>query len=221
MPRETYHRELDLIHDRVMALAASARRAVDESVRSLRTADRGWSQRIDAADAEINGERLAVEERCIALIAAQQPVAVDLRRLASTLFIISEIERIADHAVGIARINLMMAVEPAPRPLSYLPSMCDRALAMFDDAVRAFDSDDVALARQVCRSDDDLDRLQDRVYADVIEAMRASAETVERNTYLLWAAHNLERIGDRCTNIGERVVYTVTGEMKDTNVSTF
>lgn len=221
MPRETYHRELDLIHGRVMALAASARRAVDESVRSLRSADRAWSQRIDAEDAQINAERLAIEERCIALIAAQQPVAGDLRRLASTLFITSEIERIADHAVGIARINLMMAAESVPRALSYLPSMCDRALAMLDDAVLAFDTDDVALARHVCRSDDDLDRLQDRVYADVIEAMRSSAETVERNTYLLWAAHNLERIGDRCTNIGERVVYTVTGEMTDTNASTF
>ena len=87
--------------------------------------------------------------------------------------------------------------------------------------MRAFDSDDVVLARQVCQSDDDLDRLQDRVYADVIEAMRADANVVERNTYVLWVAHNLERIGDRCTNIGERVVYTVTGEMKDTKPSTF
>lgn len=146
------------------------------------------------------------------MIAAQQPVATDLRRLAIALFITSEIERIADHAVGIARINLMlMAEQTAPRPLSYLPSMCDRALAMFDDAIRAFDTDDVVLARHVCRSEDDLDRLQGRVYADVIEAMRADAAVVERSAYLLRAAHNLERIGDRCTNIGERVVYTVTG----------
>lgn len=221
MPREAYHRDLLTLHGRVMTLAGCARRAVEESVLSLRAVDLEWSRRIDADDEQINDERLAIEERCIALIAAQQPVAIDLRRLASTLFITGEIERIADHAVGIARINLMMASEPAPRPLSYLPSMSDRALAMFDDAVRALDTDDVALARQVCRSDDDLDRLQDRVYADVIEAMRADASMVERNTYLLWAAHNLERIGDRCTNIGERVVYTVTGEMKDMNPSTF
>lgn len=221
MPREAYHRDLTALHGRVSALAGRARRTVEESVLSLRAADIEWSRRIDVEDERINEERLAIEERCIALIAAQQPVAVDLRRLASTLFITSEIERIADHAVGIARINLMMASEPPPRPLSYLPSMADRALAMFDDAMRAFDTDDVMLARQVCQSDDDLDRLQDRVYADVIEAMRADASVVERNTYLLWAAHNLERIGDRCTNIGERVVYTVTGEMKDTKPSTF
>lgn len=221
MSRESYHRDLSALHERILALAASARRAVEESVLSLRAADTEWSRRIDADDEQINSERLAVEERCIALIAAQQPVAGDLRRLASTLFITSEIERIADHAVGIARINLMMAVEPSPRALSYLPSMADRALAMFDDAMRAFDTDDEVLARRVCDSDDDLDRLQDRVYADVIAAMREDASVVERNTYLLWAAHNLERIGDRCTNIGERVVYTVTGEMTDTNPSTF
>ena len=221
MPREAYHRDLAALQERVIALAARARRAVEGSVLSLRAGDTEWSHRIDAEDEGINEERLAIEERCIAVIAAQQPVAVDLRRLASTLFITGELERIADHAVGIARINLMMAPEPAPRPLSYLPSMSDRALAMFDDAMKAFDSDDVTLARRVCHSDDDLDRLQDRVYADVIEAMRADASVVERNTYLLWAAHNLERIGDRCTNIGERVVYTVTGEMKDTQPSTF
>lgn len=221
MSRESYHRDLEALHARIMALAARARRAVEESVVSLRSADTEWSRRIDADDEQINEERLAVEERCIALIAAQQPVAGDLRRLASTLFITSEIERIADHAVGIARINLMMAVEPPPRPLSYLPSMADRALAMFDDAMLAFDTDDDELARRVCESDDDLDRLQDRVYADVIAAMREDASVVERNTYLLWAAHNLERIGDRCTNIGERVVYTVTGEMTDTKPSTF
>jgi len=221
MPREAYHRDLTAIQERVLALSARARRAVEESVLSFRAADLVWSHRIDVEDEQINEERLAIEERCIAIIAAQQPVAVDLRRLASTLFITSEIERIADHAVGIARINLMMAPETPPRPLSYLPSMADRALAMFDDAMRAFDTDDVSLARQVCQSDDDLDRLQDRVYTDVIEAMRADANVVERNTYLLWAAHNLERIGDRCTNICERVVYTVTGEMKDTDPSTF
>lgn len=221
MPREAYHRDLTALHDRTLALARRARRAVDESVHALRTVDVDWSRRIDHDDIEINNERLAIEERCIALVAAQQPVAVDLRRLASTLFITGEIERIADHAVGIARINLMMATEPPPRSLSYIPSMADRALAMFDDAIKAFDEDDDTLARHVCQSDDDLDRLQDRVYADVIEAMRADASVVERNTYLLWAAHNLERIGDRCTNIGERVVYTVTGELADTKPSTF
>lgn len=221
MPREAYDRDLTALHERILVFASSARRAVEASVLSLRAADLDWSRRIDAEDEQINAERLAIEERCIWMIAAQQPVAVDLRRLASTLFITSELERIADHAVGIARINLMMAPEPAPRPLSYLPSMADRALAMFDDAIKAFANDDDALARHVCHSDDDLDRLQDRVYADVIEAMRADAQVVERNTYLLWAAHNLERIGDRCTNIGERVVYTVTGEMTDTKPSTF
>ena len=221
MPREVYHRDLAVLHERILALGSSTRRAVEESMLSLRAGDFEWSRRIDAEDERINQERLAIEERCIAVIATQQPVAGDLRRLASALFVTSELERIADHAVGIARLNLMMVKELSPRPLSYLPSMADRALAMFDDAIRAFDTDDVALARQVCRSDDDLDRLQDRVYADVIAAMRADAGVVERNTYLLWAAHNLERIGDRCTNIGERVVYTVTGESTDTKVSTF
>ena len=121
MSREAYHRDLTMLHGRVVALAGRARLAVEESVLSLRAADIEWSRRIDVEDEQINDERLAIEERCIALIAAQQPVAGDLRRLASTLFITSEIERIADHAVGIARINLMMTSEPPPRPLSYLP----------------------------------------------------------------------------------------------------
>jgi len=196
-------------------------KAIMDAMEALRDGDAAWSRRIVEDDKKINAKRFEIEDRTTFVVASQQPMATDLRSLASILYIITDLERMADHAEGIARINLLLGDEPLPRKLGYLPAMADRAVAMLRNSLKAFIDHDVDMARQICDADDEVDRLQDSVYEDCIAAMIADPSTIQRNTHLLWCAHNLERIADRCTNICERVIYTVTGHMQEINVSKY
>lgn len=221
MSRELFQRELTELNNSVLAMGSMAEKAILDSMEALRDGDPEWSQRIIEEDQRINDKRFDIEDKCLFVIASQQPVATDLRSLASILYIITDLERIADHAEGIARINVMLGHEPLPRKLGFIPAMADRATAMLRDSLRAFIERDVELARQTCDADDEVDRLQDSVYSDCFEQMIADPSSIQRNTYMLWTSHNLERIADRCTNICERVIYTVTGHMKEINVSKY
>ncbi|MES4792479.1 MAG: phosphate transport system regulatory protein PhoU [Chloroflexota bacterium] len=221
MTRDLFNAEMRQLQDDVLTLGSMAEKAILDALESLRDGDVEWSQRIIEDDRRINRKRFEIEERAIFVIASQQPMATDLRAVASVLYIITDLERIADHAEGIARINTLMEPEPLPRKLGYIPAMADRAVAMLRDSLKAYIELDVEAARQICGADDEVDRLQDSVYEDCISAMIANPATIQRNTYLLWTAHNLERIADRCTNICERVVYTVTGHMDELNVSRY
>ncbi len=221
MTRDLFNAELRQLRDDVLALGSMAEKAVLDAMEALRDGDAEWSRKIIDDDQRINQKRFEIENRTIFVIASQQPMATDLRALASILYIITDLERIADHAEGIARINMLMAPEPLPRKLGYIPAMADRAIAMLRDSMKAYIDMDVEAARQICNADDEVDRLQDSVYDECIQGMLADPGTIQRNTYLLWTAHNLERIADRCTNICERVVYTVTGHMDELNVSRY
>jgi phosphate transport system protein len=209
------------LKDEVLVLGSMTEKAVLDAMEALRDGDAQWSHKIIAEDERINRKRFEIEERAIFVIASQQPMATDLRSLLSILYITTDLERIGDHAEGIAKINLMMGDEPLPRRLSYIPSMADRAVSMLSDSLKAFINQDVDFARQICDADDEVDRLQDSVYDDCIKAMIADPSTIQRNTYLVWTAHNLERIADRCTNICERTIFLVTGRMEEINVSKY
>ena len=221
MTRELFHRELVDLQDAVLVLGSMSEKAILESMEALRDGDRRWSEKLIDDDKRINAKRFEIEETCIFVMGTQQPMAGDLRSLVSTLFIITDLERMADHAEGIARINLLLGDEPMPRRLGYIPAMADRAVAMLRDTLKAYTEQDVTLARQVSEADDEVDRLQDSVYDDCTRAMVADATSIQRNTYMLWTSHNLERIADRCTNICERVIFMVTGKMEEINVSTY
>lgn len=221
MTRDLFNAELRQLQDDVLTLGSMTEKAILDAMESLRDGDAEWSRRIIADDAKINRKRFEIEDRAIAVVATQQPMATDLRALVSVLYIITDLERIADHAEGVARINTMMEPEPLPRKLGYIPAMADRAVAMLRDSLKAYIDLDVDAARQICHADDEVDRLQDSVYEEAFRAMVADPSTIQRNTYLLWTAHNLERIADRCTNICERVIYTVTGHMDELNVSNY
>ncbi len=221
MARDLFNAELRQVQDDVLVLGSMTEKAVMDAMESLRDGDTNWSHRIVDEDERINAKRFEIEAHTMFVIASQQPLATDLRSLASVLYIITDLERIADHAEGIAKINLMLDEEPPPRRLGYLPGMADRAVAMLRNSLKAFIDHDVELARQICDADDEVDRLQDAVYDECIAAMIADPTTIQRNTYLIWCAHNLERIADRCTNICERVIYTATGRMKEINVSKY
>jgi phosphate transport system protein len=221
MTRDLFTKEISQLQDEVLVLGSMAEKAILDSLEALRDGDARWSQKLIEDDAKINAKRFEIEDRCIFVIATQQPMATDLRALVSMLFIVTDLERIADHAEGIARINLLLGDEPTPRRLSFIPAMADRAVSMLRDSLKAYIDHDVEGARQVCNADDEVDRLQDAVYDDCTRAMIADPSTIQRNTYMLWTAHNLERIADRCTNIGERVIYLVTGKMQEINISKY
>lgn len=222
MARELFHKELAELQDDVLILGSMAEKAVVESVEALRAADLDWSQRIIEEDLAINKKRFDIEEQALFVIASQQPLASDLRAVMSALMIITDLERIGDHAEGIARINLRLgAAEDVPRRMGYIPAMADRSIAMLRDSLKAYVERNVDEARRVCDADDEVDRLQDAVYDETFRGMIEDPSRIERNTYYLWTAHNLERIADRCTNICERVIYLVTGRMEEINVSKY
>lgn len=221
MTRDLFQSELTQLQDEVLVLGSMAEKSVLDSMEALRDGDPAWSRKIIEDDHRINKKRFEIEDRCIFVVASQQPMASDLRALASILYIITDLERIADHAEGIAKINLMLGDEPLPRRLGYIPGMADRAVAMLRGSLKAYIDHDVESARQICDADDEVDHLQDSVYEESIKAMIADPSTIQRNTYLIWTAHNLERIADRCTNICERVIYLVTGRMEEINVSKY
>lgn len=222
MTRELFQKELIQLQDDVLILGSMTEKAVAESVEALRSADLAWSQRIIDDDVAINTKRFDIEERALFVIASQQPLASDLRAVMSALMIITDLERIADHAEGIARINLRLGeADAVPRRMGYIPAMADRALAMLRDSLKAYVERNVEESRRVCDADDEVDRLQDAVYDEAFRGMIENPDVIQRNTYYLWTAHNLERIADRCTNICERVIYLVTGRMEEINVSRY
>ena len=221
MTRTLFTQELTQLQDEVLVLGSMAEKAILDSMEALRDGDRAWSLKLVDDDRRINAKRFEIEDKCIFVIASQQPMATDLRALVSMLYIVTDLERIADHAEGNAKINLLMGDEPLPRRLGYIPAMADRAVQMLRDSLKAYIEHDVDASRRICEADDEVDRLQDSVYDDAFKNMIADPSTIQRNTYLLWTAHNLERIADRCTNICERVIYTVTGHMEEINVSKY
>lgn len=214
-PRESFDRELQRLQDEILALGSMVENALVESVDILKRRDMEGSRRLIAQDRLINEKRFAIEADALALIATQQPMAGDLRTLAAVLEIVTELERMGDYAKGIARINLMMGEKPLLKPLIDIPRMAEKARDMLHRALDAFVRRDVALARAIPADDDEVDALYNQVYRELITLIMTDPRTIDQANYLLWVAHNLERTADRVTNICERVVFTVTGEMME------
>jgi phosphate transport system protein len=213
MPREAFERELQRLQDEMLVMAGMVENAITESVEVLKRRDMEGSRRLIAQDRAINQKRFDIEADCLVAMATQQPMASDLRTLAALLDITSELERIGDYAKGIARINLMIGEEPLLKPLVDVPRMAEKARDMLHRSLDAFAQRDVETARVIPAEDDEMDDLYNQVYRELITYILADPSTIEQANYLLWVAHNLERAADRVTNICERVIFTVTGEM--------
>ncbi len=220
MPRETFERDLQCLQDDVLALGSMVEKAIVESVEILKRRDREEARRLMADDRLINEKRFAIENDALVLIATQQPMAGDLRTLAAILVIITELERIGDYAKGIAKINLLMGDAPLVKPLIDIPRMAEKARDMLHRALQAFVQRNVDLARAIPAEDDEVDGLYNQVYRELLTYIMSDPRTIDQATYLLWAAHNLERAADRVTNICERVVFTVTGKMVEMDAET-
>ncbi len=219
--RATFDRQLAGLKDDVLILGSMVDKAIARSVDALKRRDRNESEIIISEDMKINRKRFDIEEKCLLLLATQQPMASDLRVIAAAMHIITDLERMGDHAEGIAKINLMMGDEPLLKPLVDIPEMANKTRSMLHRSLDAFVARDVEGAKALATEDDEVDILYDRVYQDLLEIMIKDPGTISRATHLLWAAHNLERIADRITNICERIVFMVTGQMQEMNVSKY
>jgi phosphate transport system protein len=218
MTREQYMRSLSHLRDEVVQLSSMVDKAIARSTDALKNQDVKLAQQVIDADLDINNLRWSLEEEALAVIAMQAPMAGDLRQIAAGLHIISELERMGDHAAGNAKIALLTADEPALKPLVDIPRMSQVARSMLADAIDAFIRSDADLARATMTKDDEIDELYNQVYRELLTYMMDDTRTINRATHLLWAAHNLERIGDRTENICEFVVYSVTGSITEAYV---
>jgi len=218
MVRQTFELDMQRLLNEVLALGSMVESAIIDSVEVLKRRDLEGARRLIAGDRLINEKRFAIEADCLVLIATQQPLAGDLRTLAAVLELSTELERIGDYAKGIACINLMMGEGPLVKPLIDVPRMAEKAQSMLHRALDAFVRRDVALARAITVEDDEVDALYNQVYRELMTFIMADPRTIDQANYLLWVAHNLERAADRVTNICERVIFTVTGEMMEMDV---
>lgn len=219
--REHFRSSVADLEKDVVELGNMVKKAIIGSVEALKNRDIAASKKLIEADLDINRKRWEIEDKGIALIATQQPVASDLREIIALLNIIVDLERMGDHAEGIAQINEMMADEPLLKPLVDIPRMAAKAADMLDRSLKAFLDRDAEAAKKISREDDEVDDLYNQVYRELLTFMIQDPKNIERATYLLWAAHNLERTADRATNICERVVFLVTGRLGETHVSRY
>lgn len=213
MPRADFEMNLTLVQEEIIQLSSMVEKAIYKSVDALKKRDVKASQQVIEEDDLIDLKQQSLEERCIELIALESPIAGDLRILISAMMIANELERMGDYAEGIAKISVSMGNLPPLKPLIDIPRMADKAAVMLRDSTQAFITRDVDLAHKVVESDDEVDDLYDQVYRELLTYMLEEAGTIQRATYLLWVSHDLERVADRATNIAERVIYLVTGQM--------
>jgi phosphate transport system protein len=215
MIRKTFENEIQQVKDEVLLLGSMVEHAIIGSVEALKKRDIKAAEAIIAKDKEINKKRFDIESQLMVIIATQQPMAHDLRLLASTMEIISELERMGDYAKGIANINVRMGEEALLKPLIDIPRMAQKGADMLHRALTAFVNEDVETAKSIPIEDDEVDGLYNQIYRELMVFIIEDPKNIERANWLLWVAHNLERVADRVTNICERTIFIATGEMSE------
>jgi phosphate transport system protein len=213
--RKTFEAEIQQLKDELLLMGSMVEQQLLDAVDALKKRDVEASHLIYHADEKINAKRYGIEEQVMILIATQQPMAHDLRLLASILEVSAELERMGDYAKGIATVNVRMGEEPPLKPLIDIPRMAQKATDMLHRALTAFVNEDVEAARAIPAEDDEVDGLYTQVYRELMTYIMADPKTIDRANFLLWTAHNLERFADRVTNLCERTVFIATGEMKE------
>jgi phosphate transport system protein len=203
------------IQDEIVYLSRLVNQAILDGVRALVERDETLARRVGADDIFLNEARLNIEESACAFLASPQAASSDPSRLVGAVNVVTNLERIGDHAAGIARLTLPMNRAPYPAAIRYIPQMAETARELVEGAVQAFVTQDGRLAEEVVRRDREVDELYEQVVQDLADLMVRDPASVEQAMLLMWAAHNLERIGERATNICERTIYIVTGELKE------
>ncbi|HAV10767.1 MAG TPA: phosphate transport system regulatory protein PhoU [Dehalococcoidia bacterium] len=221
MTREKFQQQLQSLHDEVLNMGSMVGKAIMRSVEALKQRDVELAKKVIDDDDLINKKRFEIEEMCVQLMVTQQPMACDLRAIVSVFSIIIDLERIGDHAAGIAKIAIMIGQEPPLKPLIDIPRMAIKVEDMLKRSLDSFINRDAETAKKIPAEDDEVDNLYNQIFRELISFMVEDPRTITRATRLLWVAHNLERSGDRVTNICERVVFIVTGKMEEIGASKY
>jgi phosphate transport system protein len=219
--RTAFHKRLREIQYDIMVMGSMGSKAIIRSIEALKNRNQELARQIIEDDRKINDKRFEIEEKCVELIATQQPMASDLRIITAILNITTELERIADYAVGIARIVIYIGDEPPLKPLIDIPRMAELTVDMLSRSMDAFINRDIEAAKKIAGEDDLVDNLYDQVFRELLTIMAEDPKTITRATRLMWTAHNLERAADRVTNICERIVFIVTGKMEEIGASKY
>ncbi len=210
--RTHYTQQLQDVRDEILMMGSMVSQAIEGAVEALKTRDPQKAREVVAADQVIDAKQYELEERTLTIIATQQPMAGDLRSLAASLFIVGELERMGDYAEGIAKIAIMVSENPPLKPLIDIPRMAEISVSMLQRSLTAYMELDLEECRKIWHTDDEVDGLYVQVYRELLTYMLQDPGSIERATYYLWCAHNLERIADRVTNVCERTAYVITGD---------
>ncbi|HEX3031855.1 MAG TPA: phosphate signaling complex protein PhoU [Bacillota bacterium] len=216
--RASYDKQLEDLQREILRMGSLVESAVDQAVHSLVRQDLKLAEAVIKGDDSVNVIRRGIEESCLVLIATQQPIAKDLRRIIAAISIVTDLERMGDHAAAIAKVTKRLANQPLIKPLIDIPKMARLAQAMVRNVLDSYVKGDVDMALQTCQADDEIDHLYKAVFDELVEIMINDRTTINQATYLLFVARYLERIADHATNIGENVIYLETGERKELNL---
>jgi len=217
MARKAFHQELREVEESVIQMAALVEAEIAQAMQALSRRDVALAQDVITKDGEVNEMQRTIRSRCIAQMALQAPVASDLRELVTVQLVINELERMGDHAVSISKQSMRLREHEPLTLVNELVEMAKLVREQVRACIQAFVDVNVALAREVCAKDDAVDRYYREILSEIIHLMSTEPTKVAPATSLLFAAHDLERIGDRVTNIGEDVIYMVTGEVEELN----
>lgn len=215
--RATFDQALSELQQEITRMGFYVEEAISRAVESLAKQDENMAQSVIDGDVIIDDQYQLIENKCLKLIATQQPMAKDLRRIATGLMIITDLERMADLACDIAKITIRIACQPLIKPLLDIPRMAQIAQKMVKESLDAYVREDVQLAVSMAKEDDLVDSLHNQVLRELLVFMMENPKTINQATALLFASRHLERIADHATNIGERIVYLATGERKELN----
>ena len=216
--RAHFDMELARLNESVLDMGSRARQAVAASIRALVDNDLELAAEVVAGDMVINDLRFRIEKQCYALLVMEQPVAGDMRAIVAALSIGNELERVGDHGKRIAKMQQRQGGVPISIPLSGITRMCELSLELIDRALQSYATRDVAAAKIICKDDDEVDALYKQTFNVTLSYMLENVKAIGPGAFLIQVAHELERVGDRATNIAERVIYAQTGELIDLNV---
>jgi phosphate transport system protein len=217
MTRESFHQELRQIEEAVIQMATLVEGEIARAMQALARRDTALAQDVITSDGAVNDYQRSIRNHCISIMARQAPVARDLRELTTVQLVINELERMGDHAVGIARQSIRIQECETLSTVDDLVEMAQLVRDQVRAGIQAFVEVNVHAARDVCDQDDEIDHRYKAIFADLIDRMTHESGCVPAATSLLFVAHDLERIGDRVTNICEDIVYMVTGEIEELN----
>lgn len=217
MTRISFDGELDSLHHDVLRMGSIVEGQIDDCISALLMQDEDLANRIIDNDDVVDRMEVDIEEKCVRLIARQQPLATDLRRIFTTIKIVTDLERIADHAVDIAKVVLRLKDAEYIKPLIDIPRMADIVQGMIKDSLDAYVKLDINASESICKRDDEIDTIYKQVFKELLIFMTEDPKTINQATQFLFVCKFLERIADHVTNICEWTVYLVTGEYKDLN----